>query len=121
MAYYSFGGEGRATHPAEIRLGGRFYSYAEKYSEKSSAKLDIKAELSPSVAKKLKRYSVRLATALGIRHFARFDYFLSGDNIYFSEVNTIPGMTPKSMFLSMLKEDGVDFSAFLSLALGGIE
>ena len=118
-AYYSLGGKAGVSAPAEIELGGRFYSYEEKYSQKSTARLNLRADVPDWVKQKISEYTKRLAKALGIRHYARFDFFLKDGDIYLNEVNTIPGMTDKSMFLGMLEGEGIAFSDLLSLIFGG--
>jgi len=117
-AYLHLGDEVRVFKPGEVYVGGKTYSFSLKYSDKSPAELLVKASTDECINKKISEYSARLAEALGIRHFARFDYFLFGEDIYFNEVNTIPGMTEKSMFLDMLSAGGVDFASFLSLIFG---
>ena len=39
------------------------------------------------------------------------DFLLHGDEIYLSEINTIPGFTPISLFPTMPAEAGLDFTA----------
>ena len=47
---------------------------------------------------------------LGCQGFARVDMFLTNNNeIYFNEVNTIPGFTTHSRFPQMMKGIGYDF------------
>ena len=119
VAYYALGDTVGATDPAEVDLGGGFYSFSEKYSQKSRARLSVRADVSSEISARLREYTVRLSRVIGIRHFARLDYFLSGDNVYFSEVNTIPGMTEKSLFLSMLRDGGIGFAELASSLFGG--
>lgn len=119
VAYYSSEKRTVITPPAEVDIGGGFYSFSEKYSDKSRAALNIRAEVSREVISKLTEYTAKLAKALGVRHFARFDYFLTAEGqIYFNEVNTIPGMTEKSMYLGMLERAGVSFGDLLAELFG---
>src|SRR6185369_13937778 len=41
----------------------------------------------------------------------RVDFLLRGDEVYLSEINTIPGFTPISLFPTMPAEAGLDFTA----------
>lgn len=51
-----------------------------------------------------------LFTALNCCCFARVDMFLTpAGEIYFNEVNTIPGFTEHSRYPNMLKEAGLPF------------
>ena len=42
------------------------------------------------------------------------DYILSGDDLYFLEINTIPGMTSASLVPKMLRTAGLDITDFLT-------
>ncbi len=68
--------------------------------------------------KKLARDAYR---AVGAEGFARIDFLVRDDSIYLSEINTIPGFTPISLFPTMPAEAGLDFTAvclrILDLAL----
>ena len=39
--------------------------------------------------------------AIGAEGFARVDFLLRGDDVFLSEINTIPGFTPISLFPTM--------------------
>jgi D-alanine-D-alanine ligase len=48
--------------------------------------------------------------AIGAEGFARVDFLLRGDDIFLSEINTIPGFTPISLFPTMPAEGGYSFA-----------
>ena len=48
--------------------------------------------------------------AIGAEGFARVDFLLRGDEIFLSEINTIPGFTPISLFPTMPSEAGYTFA-----------
>jgi len=105
--------------PGEIVAGHEFYDYAAKYtpglSETSTA-----AEVSApqrAVILKIARDAYR---AIGAEGFARVDFLLRGDDIYLSEINTIPGFTPISLFPTMPAAGGYSFGDVVEkvLALG---
>jgi D-alanine-D-alanine ligase len=48
--------------------------------------------------------------AIGAEGFARVDFLMSGDRILVSEINTIPGFTPISLFPTMPAAAGYTFS-----------
>jgi D-alanine-D-alanine ligase len=106
--------------PGEIVAGHEFYDYEAKYVPGLS-ETSTRAEVSDAtrdLMKKLARDSYR---ALGTEGFARVDFLVRGDEIYLSEINTIPGFTPISLFPTMPAEAGLDFRAvclrILDLAL----
>ena len=47
--------------------------------------------------------------AIGASGFARVDFLLHGGRIYLSEINTIPGFTPISLFPVLCRQGGYDF------------
>ena len=52
----------------------------------------------------------RIYRILKCKDFARVDMFLSKDGeIYFNEINTIPGFTSHSRYPNMMKEIGINF------------
>ena len=96
--------------PGEIVAGHEFYDYAAKYTpglSESSPRAEIPDGLRTTMHK-LARDAYRSTGAEG---FARVDFIVRGDAIYLSEINTIPGFTPISLFPTMPAEGGLDFAA----------
>ncbi len=48
--------------------------------------------------------------AIGAEGFARVDFLVRGDDVFLSEINTIPGFTPISLFPTMPSEAGFTFA-----------
>lgn len=113
-AYYNASERKIITSPAEVALSTGFYDFNLKYKENAPVNLIQRAHIPEGVREKIICYTQTLAEAISARHIARFDYFLlpNGD-IYFNEVNTMPGMTPTSLYSAMLRGEGIDFSEFL--------
>ena len=117
-AYFNVGGTAVVSEPGEIVVPGGFYGYKEKYSEGYGVRLSARADIPNAVANEIKDMTLRLASAFGARHLARFDYFLdSGGSLYFNEVNSFPGMTGGSLYAAMLSESGVGFGDFVGRIL----
>lgn len=102
--YYSAMRREIFSYPGEILLSGT-YGYREKYV--SPAGLSVRAEISTETADAIRDYSRRLVRALGVRDLSRIDYFLSGERIYFNEINTMPGFTDGSLYPRMMEASGV--------------
>ena len=94
------------SHPGEIEID-RFYSYGEKYSSSSSANLCLHSDISPELKERLSEYCRLLCRGLSIHDLCRIDFFLSGEEIYLNEVNTMPGFTESSLYPRLMKESGV--------------
>jgi len=93
----------------EIELSKGFFNFTEKYTLKTS-KIHVPARIKPEVAAKAKETAKQIYRILKCKDFARVDLFLTpNDEIYFNEINTIPGFTSHSRYPSMMKEIGMDF------------
>lgn len=99
--------------PDMIKLSGGFFDFDEKYSLKTSQIL-CPAPVSDELKSRIKQTATTIYKALGCSGFARVDMFLdpSGE-IYFNEVNTIPGFTEHSRFPGMMKAAGFTFTEIL--------
>jgi D-alanine-D-alanine ligase len=96
--------------PGEIVAGHEFYDYAAKYTpglSETSTRAEI-PDAQRELVKKLARDAYR---AIGAEGFARVDFLVREDAIFVSEINTIPGFTPISLFPTMPAEVGLDFTA----------
>ena len=119
-AFIGMDGKRIITPPGEILVDG-FYGYDEKYGGKT--RTAPRAELDKDVSIRIQGYAKMLADSLELRHLARIDFFLSGNDVYFNEINTFPGFTRESLYPKMLEANGIaPRTAILSLiedALGG--
>lgn len=104
-AYFSAQGEEVVTHPGEILCDG-FYNYGRKYSGEAAESI-CHAELPTRITERIRECAARLCRFIGVRHLARVDFFLSGDELYFNEINTMPGMTERSLYLRLLEGEGI--------------
>jgi D-alanine-D-alanine ligase len=96
--------------PGEIVAGNEFYDYAAKYTPGLS-RTSIAADVPEAVRVAARKIARDCYRAIGAEGFARVDFLLRGDDLYLSEVNTIPGFTPISLFPTMPAEGGHDFAA----------
>ena len=95
--------------PGEIVSGHEFYDYAAKYTAGLS-ETSTHAEVTPeqrAVMLKIARDAYR---GIGAEGFARIDFLVAGEAIYLSEINTIPGFTPISLFPTLPAEGGHTFT-----------
>ena len=106
--------------PGEIIAGHEFYDYEAKYTPGLS-ETSTHAELPGALRETVRKLARDAYRAIGGEGFARVDFLLSGDELVLSEINTIPGFTPISLFPTMPAEAGLDFAAvclrILDLAL----
>ena len=96
------------TKIGKIKNGSGFYSYDEKYSGDSIAEVDPDYAASSEIEESVLEMAEALALALDIRSLARMDFFLDKNGeIYFNEINTMPGFTRSSLFWRMFSRIGI--------------
>lgn len=100
----------------QIRHGGDFYSYGEKYSS-CKTELIIPAKISSECENRIKEYAKRIFRATGCHGMCRADFFVTEEgDVIFNEVNTVPGFTSGSMYPLLMGENG-DVSSLIDLIL----
>jgi D-alanine-D-alanine ligase len=99
--------------PGEIVSGHEFYDYAAKYTAGLS-ETSTRAEVTDRERATLFKIARDAYRAIGGEGFARVDFLLAGERILLSEINTIPGFTPISLFPTMPAEAGYTFGAVCS-------
>lgn len=97
-----------------IPLISEFYDYKSKYADGGSKHI-TPAKIPKKTENKMKKYAVDVFEAVGCKTLARADFFWNeeSDEIYFFEINTIPGMTPTSLVPESAKHQGFSYSEFL--------
>ena len=84
--------------PGEVFPGREFYDYIAKYSDGVSRTVP-EAELDRNLRERIRQMARDAYTAIGCEGFARVDLLMSADGrVFISEINTIPGFTPISLF-----------------------
>ena len=98
----------KAYIPGEILPTHTFYDFDAKYNDPNGAALRIPAELSPDLIETVRSTAVKAYKALDASGFSRVDFFIDKDtnDLYFNEINTIPGFTSISMFPKMCEAAG---------------
>jgi D-alanine-D-alanine ligase len=99
-----------ASVPGEIRPDDDFYSYEDKYLS-GTAELLIPSPLSSVESTAVQELALRVYSALRCEGLARVDFFYEnpGRGFLCSEVNTMPGFTPISMFPKMWQHTGLSY------------
>lgn len=99
--------------PGEIVAAHEFYDYAAKYE--ADSELHVPAQISEGLTQELRALAVRAFQALECCGMARVDFLLDGetDEAYVSEINTIPGFTPISMYPKLWEASGLAYPALL--------
>jgi len=96
--------------PGEIVSGHEFYDYTAKYTAGLS-ETKTRAEVAPEARAAMHKISRDAYRGIGAEGFARMDFLVAGEAVYLSEINTIPGFTPISLFPTLPAEGGYTFAA----------
>jgi D-alanine-D-alanine ligase len=103
--------EDKSLPVVEVILKRVFYDYEAKYGD-SGTQYECPARLSPQIESFLRETALKAHQTLGCEVMSRADFILSkGEGAYLLEVNTIPGLTGKSLLPKAAKAAGIDFPA----------
>lgn len=107
-----------ASIPGEIIPGADFYSYEAKYLS-SSSEIRIPAKLSDAQSAQVKALALRAFKAIDCCGMARVDFLLDPqtEEIFLSEINTIPGFTKISMYPKLWEASGMSYSSLVNQLL----
>ncbi|QDU84997.1 D-alanine--D-alanine ligase Ddl [Planctomycetes bacterium Pla163] len=117
-----FDGTGRAEAWPVIEVvptGGLFFDFQQKYDAQGASEFCPPRTVGEGAQRIVQDQAVRLFRALGCRGVARVDFVLpaSDENApVLLELNTLPGMTPRSLVPLAAAQVGLDYPA-LCLAL----
>lgn len=109
-------GQPFASEPGEIKVNHRdgFYSYQAKYLETDTLELVIPAKIDGDLCELIKQRAKEIFSYLKCSGMARVDLFIKSDGeIYFNEINTIPGFTQYSMYPKLMAHSGIEYKDLL--------
>ena len=116
-AWFSDGERVFVSSPAEVKYNAPFYSYDEKYNKGASTALITNPCISKEISDAVKRETAMLSELIGCRDLCRADYFLSDGEIYLNEINTMPGMTESSLWLTLAEGSGLSKKEIITALL----
>ena len=110
---------GKTLGVGEICPKEGFYDYHNKYTE-GACEYIFPALLDDTVAERVRRIAEIFFEAAGCRDFGRADFVTDTDgNVWFLEMNTIPGMTAQSLLPKSAVCVGITFEALLKQSVDG--
>jgi len=103
-----------ASVPGEIIPSREFYSYAAKYIDEASQLL-IPAPISVEQTQQVRQLALRAYQAVDCAGMARVDFLMdkATDELWLSEINTIPGFTPISMYPKLWEATGISYTELI--------
>ena len=106
-----------ASPVGEIHHEADWYDHEAKYAP-GGMRLQVPANISPQVAERARSLAVDAWNAIGCSGMARVDFFLEGDNLFVSEINTIPGFTPTSVYARLFEAAGISYVDLVERLVG---
>lgn len=99
-----------ASLPGEIIPHREFYDYIAKYIEDGTA-LITPANLEKGLVEKFQEYAIKAFKAVDCEGMGRVDFLMekTTDEIFVSEINTIPGFTQISMYPKLWEVSGIKY------------
>ena len=115
--------QGRALPSIEIIPKGGFYDYRNKYQAGAAQEI-CPAPVEPETEQLLGATALKVHKLLELRTYSRTDFILTEEGeIYFLEINTLPGMTPTSLVPQEAAAAGIDYNRLCQIivddAMGG--
>lgn len=98
----------------EIRTAEEYYNYHAKYTP-GKVEMLVPSSLSPQINTKIRQIAQEIFLVLGASAMARIDFFINADTqeIYFNEINTLPGFTLTSAYPMIMQASGLQLPEVL--------
>lgn len=96
-----------------VTARGEWYDFKNRYTPGKSEHV-IPAPLPDAVAEELRRIAIAGHRALGLRDLSRADFIVTDNHdIWLLEINTMPGMTPTSLYPDGARAAGYSFESLV--------
>lgn len=102
----------------EIVTTREFFDYEAKYLGESQE--ICPAEISEELTLRIQELTEKIYRYMGCSGLVRIDYIVKGNEIYFLETNTVPGMTPMSLIPAQVRAAGIPMSDFFKTLIENI-
>ncbi len=106
------GGVPVTTLPGEVTplKDHEFQDFEVKYLDAEAIRLTCPADVPAATLQRIRDLSIRTFEAMGCEGLARVDFFLRPDGeVLVNEINTMPGLTPTSIYPQMWEATGLSF------------
>ena len=96
----------------EIVTEREFFDFEAKYQGLS--KEICPAPLPPHITEQILQMTTHIYTFMGCSGLVRMDYIIKGEEIFFLEMNMVPGMTPMSLIPAQVRAAGIEIKEFFT-------
>ena len=101
------------SRPGELIPGKEFYDYEDKY-ENGKTKIIIPAKLTANQEENIVLMAKKIYRLFNCSGFARLDFFIAKNKIYFNEINTLPGFTKSSMYPMLMMNSKMTYKELIN-------
>ena len=103
--------DGKSLPSIEIIPKQGFYDYRNKYQAGATVEI-CPTPIDPAIEAELGATALKVHNALGLSAYSRSDFMVNEKGeVYFLEINTLPGMTPTSLMPQEAAAAGIDYNA----------
>ena len=104
-----------ASTVGEILPESEFYDYEAKYVTGSTGLAIPAQNIDENKINEVRENAIKAYKALGCAGLSRVDFFVekSTGEVYFNEINTLPGFTSISMYPKLWEASGIPYSELL--------
>ena len=100
----------------EIISKNEFFDYEAKYTPGKSDEI-TPADMPVNITNKIQDLSSSVYDLLGCKGIVRVDFIIVGEEPYFLEINSIPGMTEESLIPKQAKAAGIELAELYSMVV----
>ncbi len=93
----------------EIVTENDFFDYEAKYTDGVTDEI-TPARISKDIEQQCKQTSMKIYKFLNCKGIVRIDYIINNEQLYFLEVNSVPGMSKNSILPKQIRTMGLSFS-----------
>lgn len=107
--------EPKASTVGEILPCNEFYDYEAKYIDGTTGLAIPAKNISEEKMNEVRSQAIKAYSALGCEGLARVDFFVGKEDneVYFNEINTLPGFTSISMYPKLWEASGLPYGELL--------
>ncbi len=98
--------------------GDKLFDFDSKYKVSDTTRV-TPANIPQALTDKIKSQAVAIHSAHGCKHYSRTDFLVKDNELYFLELNTLPGMTDTSLFPYQAKTVGIKSAKLIELIIAG--
>ena len=121
LALFDNGKKRFISRPGAIYSQGKFYDFSAKYGESQSPRIEVSAKLDRVLIRSARSMAKRISDFLALGNLSRIDFFLTpSGEIYFNEINSVPGMTGTSLYPRLAELYGKFDSSFVEALVSGV-